>query len=95
MHVITRKRLLDAAARHPQHAGALNQWYRVIKKAQVADFATLRRLFNSVDKVGGLYVFNVGGNHLRLIAAIHFNRQKIYLREVLTHREYDENQWKR
>jgi mRNA interferase HigB len=47
-----------------------------------------------VDKVGDLYVFNVGGNKLRIIAAIHFNRQKLYIRTILPHWEYDLEQWK-
>ncbi|WP_370566955.1 type II toxin-antitoxin system HigB family toxin [Dolichospermum sp. LEGE 00246] len=34
-------------------------------------------------------VFNIGGNKVRLIAAIHYNRKKIYIRAVLTHPEYD------
>ncbi|WP_230401139.1 type II toxin-antitoxin system HigB family toxin [Microcystis aeruginosa] len=25
---------------------------------------------------------------------MHYNRQKIYIREVLTHSEYDTNKWK-
>jgi len=37
---------------------------------------------------------NIGGNKIRLIAAIHYNRQKIYIRAVLTHSEYNKNQWK-
>jgi mRNA interferase HigB len=39
-------------------------------------------------------VFNIGGNKFRLVAAIHFNRKKIYVRHVLTHAEYDAGEWK-
>jgi mRNA interferase HigB len=39
-------------------------------------------------------VFNVGGNKVRLIAAIHYNRKKLYIRAVLTHTECDEGRWK-
>jgi hypothetical protein len=46
------------------------------------------------DWVGGLIVFNVGGNKHRLIAAIHFNRARVYIRYVLTHGEYDQGAWK-
>jgi mRNA interferase HigB len=38
-------------------------------------------------------VFNIGGNKLRLIAAIHFNRQKVFVRAVLTHAAYDQGGW--
>jgi mRNA interferase HigB len=30
-----------------------------------------------------------------LIAAIHYNRRKVYIRSVLTHSEYDRGGWKR
>ena len=58
------------------------------------NFAELRNTFRSVDKVGRVYVFNVAGNHLRIVAAIHFNRQKVYIRGILTHMEYDQEKWK-
>jgi mRNA interferase HigB len=38
--------------------------------------------------------FNIGGNKVRLIAAIHYNRNRIYIRAALTHAEYDEGKWK-
>jgi mRNA interferase HigB len=30
-----------------------------------------------------------------LITVIHYNRQKIFVRNVLTHSEYDRGNWKR
>ena len=94
MHIISHRRLLQAADQHKNCATALDQWYRLVKKANIHSFAELRQLFRSVDKVADLYVFNVGGNKLRIVAAIHFNRQKLYIRAVLTHSEYDQEGWK-
>ena len=51
-------------------------------------------MFPSADKVGKLTVFNIGGNRVRLIAAIHYNRRKVYIRAVLTHEEYDRGTWR-
>ncbi len=48
----------------------------------------------SADQVGKLTVFNIGGNKVRLIAALHYNRRQAYIRAVLTHEEYDEGKWK-
>jgi mRNA interferase HigB len=45
--------------------------------------------------VGKFTVFDVGGNKVRLIAAVHYNRNKIYIRHVLTHEEYDPGNWKK
>ncbi|NER82799.1 MAG: type II toxin-antitoxin system HigB family toxin [Leptolyngbya sp. SIO1D8] len=94
MHVITRKRLNEFAIRHPDTRSALVQWYKLIKQNEFASFVELRKLFPSADKIGKLTVFNIGGNKVRLIAAIHYNRKKVYIRAVLTHKEYDAGKWK-
>lgn len=93
MHVITKKRILDAKEKHPDCASALAGWLKVVEKNNFIHFAALKKTFKSIDKVDALYVFNIGGNKLRLIASIHFNRQKLYIRHILTHKEYDENKW--
>jgi len=62
----------------------------LLKRPIFANFAELRAVFNSVDAVGsGLYIFNIKGNHYRLIARIHFNVRTVYIKFVGTHREYD------
>ena len=43
----------------------------------------------SADKVNKFTVFNVGGGGYRGVTAIHFNRQKLYIRHVFTHSEYE------
>jgi mRNA interferase HigB len=94
MHVITRKRLNEFAARYPETKTAPASWYRLAKKAEFASFAELRGLFPSADQVGKLTVFNIGGNKVRLIAAVHYNRKRLYIRAALTHEEYDRDKWK-
>ena len=94
MHVITRKRLNDFVTRHPESQPGLAHWYRIVKTNNFATFAELRQQFPSADRVGKFTVFNVGGNKVRLITAIHYNRRKVYIRAVLTHAEYDEGRWK-
>ncbi|MEA5512564.1 type II toxin-antitoxin system HigB family toxin [Nodularia sp. UHCC 0506] len=94
MHIITRKRLNEFVRLHPDTNNALSQWYRLVKVNQFGSFAALREMFPSADQVGKLTVFNISGNKVRLIAAIHYNRQKLYIRAVLMHPEYDEGKWK-
>ena len=94
MHVITRKRLNEFAERHPEARSALSHWYREMRQRHFASFAELRTVFPSADQVGKLTVFNIGGNRVRLIAAIHYNRGLVYIRAVLTHQEYDRGTWK-
>jgi len=94
MHVITRKRLLDFAEEHPNTSLVLDAWYRIIKKSEILNFSQLREIFPSADKVDNLTVFNIGSNKIRLIAALHYNTQCLYIRHVLTHKEYDKEKWK-
>jgi mRNA interferase HigB len=94
VHIITRKRLNDFALLHPTAKSGLRLWYLRMKGASFQSFADLRTVFPDADLVGKLTVFNIGGNKVRLIAAVHYNRQKVYIRAVLTHAEYDTDTWK-
>jgi mRNA interferase HigB len=95
MHVITRKRILEFSALHPDSRTALNAWHAIIEKCSFKSYVELRRTFASADLVGNKTVFNIGGNKYRLIAAIHYNRGKVFIRDILTHAEYDRGGWKR
>ena len=94
MHVISRKRLNEFADLHSDAKAALAHWYHLMKRTNCTNFVELSATFPSADQVGKLTVFNIGGNKVRLIAAIHYNRRKLYVRAVLTHTEYDEQRWK-
>ena len=89
MRVISNKRLVDFGALHPHATVPLKVWRRCIEANAFEHFADLKAVFGSVDRVGGLYVFDIGGNKFRLLAAIHFDRQIAYIRHVFTHAEYD------
>ena len=94
MHVVTKKRLEEFAQIHPDCRSALEGWYQIVKHNQFQSFVDLRRYFPRADKVDKLIVFNIGGNKARLIAAVHFNRNKLYILHVLTHEEYNRDTWK-
>jgi len=94
MRLITRRRLLEFTEHHPDAEVPLERWYRIVKHESFKSFADLRQVFPSADKVGQLTIFNIGGNKYRLISAIHYNRQIIYIRHILTHKEYDKGTWK-
>ena len=49
-HVITRKRLNDFAALHPDCESALAKWYRLIRGGSFASFVELRKTFSSADR---------------------------------------------
>lgn len=94
MHVISRKALRQFWEEHPDSQSALIRWYRLVSRTDFRDLAAIRAVFPSADVVGDRVVFNIGGNKFRLITVFHFNRGKVYIRDVLTHREYDKGDWK-
>lgn len=94
MHVISRKALRIFWQRHPDAKAPLLRWYQVMSRTIFSSFAQLRTSFPTADKVGRFIVFDIGGNKYRLIACVHFNRGKVYVRHVLTHGDYDAGAWK-
>lgn len=89
MKIISNSALRAFAADHPQSEEPLQGWRRVIEKNRFAHWAELKSAFNAVDKVGELAVFDIGGNKYRLVAYIRFEKQIVYIKAVLTHRDYD------
>lgn len=66
----------------------------MIEKNRFSNWAELKATFNSVDRVGDLVVFDIGGNKYRLIAYIRFEKQILYIKAVLTHQDDDRGTWK-
>ena len=81
--------------KHPDARGPLQDWFNIMENQLFTDLVNLRETFARADQVGNLTVFNIGGNKYRLIVAIHYNRHKVFIRNVLTHAEYNRNNWKR
>ena len=89
-----KKTTADFATRHRDAAEPPGHRYAIMAKTDFGSFAELKRVFGSADKTGKFTVLDIGGNKYRLIAAIHYNRGKVYIRHVLTHAEYDRDRWK-
>ncbi len=94
MHVISRKKLRQFWEEHPDAETPLRAWLQIARQAEWETFADVRAVFAHADQIGRFTVFNIGGNKYRLIAVIHYNRGKVYVRHVLTHKEYDRGHWK-
>lgn len=93
MRVISRSRLRqfwesrtgDAA----QAQRSLLVWEKIVTGADWSDWGDLKRTFGSADRVGNCVVFDVGDNRFRLIARVLFARQRLYVRKVMDHKQYD------
>lgn len=96
MRLIDRKTLKAFWAKHPGAQQPLEDWFALMRACEANSMEALRKTWPSADLVGGkVVVFNIKGNHYRLISAIHFNRQTAYILEVMTHAEYSKAAWKK
>ena len=92
MHVISRRPFNDAAKAHPNQRQALDDLYRVLRKSKFKSPHEMRQVFPSLDNFkhrDKWRVIDVGGNNLRVIAFIQFINQRIYVKHIVTHAEYD------
>jgi mRNA interferase HigB len=76
--------------------GPLRAWYSHVNSKTVAwqSWGDVRADFNSASIVGTCVVFNIGGNKYRLVTRILYVSQKVFVLKVMTHDEYDKDQWK-
>jgi len=95
LHVITRRKLLEAAEKHRDIGASLDVWYRVAKRADWKHLTEVRKIFPTADAVGEFTVFNIKGNAYRLITEINYRTGRIFLSHVLTHAEYSKGGWRK
>jgi mRNA interferase HigB len=89
MHVISKKPLEIFWLKHPAARVPLEAWYRLVGLSTFEDFLEIKKTFNTADYVPPFVVFDIAGNNFRVVGSVHFNRQKLYIRGVFTHTEYD------
>ena len=90
MRVVTPRRLREYAEKEPRAKIPLLHWYEIVKEAEWKTLCDIRQDFNTVDYVGNnRYVFNIKGNDYRLVTIIILISNKVYIRFIGTHNEYD------
>jgi mRNA interferase HigB len=89
MEIISFRKLREFFEKDTNSRVALQDWYRRAQKASWNNFSDMKQTFNSADSIGNKrYVFNVKGNHYRIIALILFNIKRVYIRWVGNHKDY-------
>lgn len=90
MHIISFRKLREFFEEDSNSKVALQDWYKRASKAEWDDFSDIKKTFNTVDSVGNSrFVFNVKGNHYRIVALVLFQIKRVYVRWVGTHKDYD------
>lgn len=99
MNIVTKRRILDYAKHHPNASANLSAWIAVASAAKWQSISDVRKVFPEADHATvrsskTVSIFNIAGNHHRLITAIHYNTRSIFILKILTHAEYSKNRWK-
>jgi mRNA interferase HigB len=94
VRIIGKAAITTFSRSHPDALAPLLRWYHVAKRAAWESLADVRNDFPHADSVEQLTIFNIAGNKYRLIAAIKYRWQVIYVRQILTHADYAKDKWK-
>ena len=94
MHVISYRKLREYGDKHANCKDALDNWYKVSSKLVWENLVEVQAIFPKAEAVGNFTVFNIKGNNYRLIVSIDYEKEIIYIKYILTHAEYDKEQWK-
>ena len=92
MHVISKRPFVEAARRYPNQRQMLEDVYRVLRKATFCNPSEMKQVFPSLDNFkykDKWWIIDIGGNHLRLMAFIQFEQNRMYIKHILSHAEYD------
>lgn len=90
MRIVTFAAIKSFTKKYPDADVALREWYKKTERCKWGCYADVKNTFNTVDSVGNnRFVFNIKGNYYRLVAIIIFASQKVYIRFIGTHSEYD------
>lgn len=68
---------------------ALDSWFHEVREAEWTTPVDVLRSYANASIVGDRVVFNIKGNDYRLVVAIHYRRQIVFIKWIGTHAQYD------
>jgi mRNA interferase HigB len=97
MRIIARKTLrtfaesLEGSKDYRAVKSALDSWFHEVQNAEWGKPSDVTRSYANASIVGnGRVVFNIKGNAYRLVVAIDYGRQIVFIKWLGSHAEYDE-----
>jgi mRNA interferase HigB len=94
MHLISARRVKEAAARYPDVDRAIKDFCKKVEQAEWQNLIELQQDYKSAEAVGNFTVINFRGNKYRIILSIEYEEQIAYFKYFLTHADYDRDEWK-
>ena len=95
MRIISERVLREFGEKYSDTVASLDNWKRIVRQAKWASGADVKMTFSNSDLVGEKTVFNISLNRYRLIAFISFRSQIVYVKTILTHKQYEQGNWKK
>jgi mRNA interferase HigB len=90
LRIISRKALREFGEKHADSRKPLDAWYRIVRGRDYRSPHELRQDFPTASFLGARRtVLNIGGNRYRLVVDMRYDLGRVYVRDVLTHEEYD------
>jgi len=91
MRVVARKTLRDYWEAHPDAEQPLKAWFKYVRAARWTTPSQLKGQFRHASLLGhSRVVFNIAGNKYRLVVVVRYDLQRVYVRFLGTHQEYDQ-----
>ena len=90
MRVIAKKILREFWEKHPDCEQQLKSWFQEAEKAEWKTSSQLQNEYPSSRVIeNNRVIFNIKGNHYRLIIKVNYKYGMIWIRFIGTHAEYD------
>lgn len=90
VRVIAKSTLKGFWTRHPECEQQLKAWYREAEEATWKRTSDIKREYPTASFLkDNRVVFNIKGNHYRLIVRINYDYGLVWIRFIGTHNEYD------
>lgn len=92
--MISRKAIREFTRENPDATAPLSIWHKEVTNDGWKSTSDLRATFRDADIVGDKVVFNIARNRYRLIAFVAYRARKVFIKAILTHKQYDKETWK-
>ena len=99
MRIVKPSTIRHYRQRYPDAQAFLDNWLKVARVAEWQSILEVRRQYPHADAAtvasgNTVTIFNVAGNKYRLVVSIKYRMQTVFIRDFLTHAEYDKGHWK-
>ncbi len=95
MRILGRDLVQTFMEKYPDSQSSLKSWVQTIEVNRFKHLNELKETFGSADYVRPYTVFNISGNKYRLIALVNYQIGAVLVQQILTHREYDRDKWRK